>query len=75
MREQQQTAKGDDARLTLLESSIERDLIIPPKLPYYPRIEDILWRNVRAAMTGETAVAEALVEIERRIEECVTHAA
>ena len=76
MREQQQTAEGDEARrLTLLESSIEHDLIIPPKLSYYPRIEDILWRNVRAAMTGETVIAEALVEIERRIEECVTHAA
>jgi hypothetical protein len=59
----------------LLGSSIERDLIIPPKVPYYPRIEDILWRNVRAAMTGETPIAMALVEIERRIEESVTHAA
>jgi multiple sugar transport system substrate-binding protein len=76
MREQQQAAQGEEAdRLALLGSSIERDLIIPPKVPYYPRIEDILWRNVRAAMTGETPIATALVEIERRIEESVTHAA
>jgi hypothetical protein len=38
-------------------------------------MEDILWRNVRAAMTGQTAIADALVEIERRIGECVAHAA
>jgi multiple sugar transport system substrate-binding protein len=76
MEEQRQAAQGDEIhRLALLESAIERDLIIPPKLPYYPRIEDILWRNVRAAMTGQTAITDALVEIERRIEECVAHAA
>lgn len=76
MAEQREAAMGADAhRLALLSGSIERDLIIPPKLPYYPRIEDILWRNVRAAMIGETAIPDVLVEIERRIEECVAHAA
>jgi multiple sugar transport system substrate-binding protein len=76
MEEQRRAAPADEAhRLTLLESAIEHDLIIPPKLPYYPRIEDILWRNVRAAMTGQTATTDALVEIERRIGECVAHAA
>jgi multiple sugar transport system substrate-binding protein len=76
MRERQQAARGDEERrLALLRHSIEHDLIIPPKLAYYPRIEDILWRNVRSAMTGEVAVAAALVEIERRIAECVAHAA
>jgi multiple sugar transport system substrate-binding protein len=76
MEEQRQAAQGDQAdRMALLASAIEHDLIIPPKLPYYPHIEDILWRNVRSAMMGETAIADALVEIERRIGECVTHAA
>jgi len=76
MEEQQKAAQGGEAeRLALLGSAIEHDLIIPPKLAYYPRIEDILWRNVRSAMTGETPIPDALVEIERRIEECVAHAA
>ena len=58
MQEQRQAAQGEEAdRLALLGSSIEHDLIIPPKLAYYPHIEDILWRNVRAAMTGETTIA------------------
>jgi multiple sugar transport system substrate-binding protein len=76
LEQQRREAQGAEAqRLALLEGAIENDLIIPPKLPYYPRMEDILWRNVRAAMTGQTAIADALVEIERRIGECVAHAA
>jgi multiple sugar transport system substrate-binding protein len=66
------SVQGDEAaRMGLLENSIEHDLIIPPKLSYYPRIEEILWRNVRSAMIGETAIPAALAEIERRIAECV----
>jgi len=76
MSDQRQAIQGSGAqRLALLEHSIEHDLILPPKLSYYPQIEDILWRNVRAAMTGAVAIADALVEIERKIEECVTNAA
>jgi multiple sugar transport system substrate-binding protein len=76
MAEQQEAAQGDEAdRMALLAGAIEHDLIIPPKLSYYPHIEDILWRNVRSAMIGETAIADALVEIERRIGDCVSHAA
>jgi multiple sugar transport system substrate-binding protein len=74
MAEQQEAARGDEAdRMALLANAIEHDLIIPPKLPYYPEIEDILWRNVRSAMTGETAIADALVEIERRIGRAKAH--
>ncbi len=76
MQEQRRAARGQAAvRLELLQDSIQRDLIIPPKLACYPRIEDILWRNVRAAMMGETAIEEALLTMERQIEECVGHAA
>lgn len=76
MAQRRQIVEGHEAhRLNLLEHSIEHDLIIPPKLPYYPHIEDILWRNVRAAMTGAVTIADALLEMERKIEECVTNAA
>ena len=54
----------DADRLALLSRSIESDLIIPPKLSYYPEIEDILWRTVRAAMIGEVAIPDALADIE-----------
>ncbi len=76
MEEYRKSVHGDEAaRMALLENSIQHDLIIPPKLSYYPRIEDILWRNVRSAMIGETAINDALSEIERRIAECVADAA
>ena len=67
--------REDAMRLDLLGRSIQSDLIIPPKIPSYPAIEDILWRNVRAAMLGEVTIAEALESIEQRIAECVAHAA
>jgi multiple sugar transport system substrate-binding protein len=73
---QRQAMQGDEARrLALLEHSVEHDLLMPPKLSYYPQIESIVWRNVRAAMIGNVPIADALMEIERKIEECVTNAA
>jgi ABC-type glycerol-3-phosphate transport system substrate-binding protein len=73
MEEHRRDATGDQAgRLSLLSASIEHDLIVPPKLPSYPRTEEILWRNVRSAFTGEADVTEALIEMEHRISDCVT---
>jgi multiple sugar transport system substrate-binding protein len=76
MEKRRREADGDDAqRLALLDRSIASDLIIPPKLPYYPEMEDILWRTVRSAMLGELPVPDALADIESRIARCVSHAA
>lgn len=76
MARQERSAQGDDAqRLALLRESIANDLIIPPKLAYYPRIEEILWRTVRSAMTGEIGIPEALGQMEMKIAECVANAA
>jgi len=33
-------------RWKLLETVIANDALIPPKLTYYPEIEEILWRTV-----------------------------
>jgi multiple sugar transport system substrate-binding protein len=66
---------ADAERLALLSRSIESDLIIPPQIPAYPKIEEILWRSVRAAMRGELPVNEALARMEKQIAECVAHAA
>ncbi len=76
MDEQRRAVTDEEAeRLSLLSASIEGDLIVPPKLSYYPQIEDILWRTVRAAMIGEMPPADAIAEIEQRIAGCVAHAA
>ena len=66
---------AEAARLDLLGASIERDLIVPPKIACYPGIEDVLWRMVRSAMIGEIAVSEALSRIEERVKGCVADAA
>jgi multiple sugar transport system substrate-binding protein len=74
----QQRNSGDSsarARLDLLNASIENDLIIPPRLSYYPEIENILWRTVRSAIIGEIEVSAALAQMEQRIEGCVSNAA
>jgi len=76
MREEQESARGErKRRLALLSGSIETDLIIPPKLACYPRIEHVLWRTVRSAMVGEMPIELALVELERKIGEIVKDAA
>lgn len=54
-------------RWRLLDCVIANDMLIPPGLSYYPEIEDILWRTVRAAMTESISVGEALRSMEQRI--------
>jgi hypothetical protein len=45
-------------------------MLIPPTLSYYPEIEEIIWRTVRAAMIGEITIHAALTTMEDRITEC-----
>jgi multiple sugar transport system substrate-binding protein len=60
----------DSERWGLLEQVIDSDMLIPPRLAYYPEIEEILWRTVRSAMTGEIDIEKALEQMEMRIVEC-----
>jgi multiple sugar transport system substrate-binding protein len=57
-------------RWTLLEQVIDQDTLVPPRLAYYPEIEEILWRTVQAAMMGLTDIEPALCEMQTRIREC-----
>jgi multiple sugar transport system substrate-binding protein len=57
----------DAARWKLLDQVIAHDMLIPPRLSYYPEIEEILWRTVRSAMTGEIGIEAALTGMEERI--------
>ena len=56
-------------RWKLLNVVIASDMLIPPRLSYYPEVEDIIWRSVRAAMAGEKTI-DTLLAMERRISEC-----
>jgi len=56
-------------RWKLLDQVIAHDMLIPPRLSYYPEIEEILWRTVRSAMTGEIDIEPALESMQARIVE------
>jgi multiple sugar transport system substrate-binding protein len=42
-------------------------MLIPPKFPEYPSVEDALWTSLRAAITGEATVEEGLARASREI--------
>jgi multiple sugar transport system substrate-binding protein len=62
-------------RWTLLDRVIAGDMLIPPRLSYYPEIEEILWRTVQSAMSGAIPIDTALQSMESRITETHRHAA
>ncbi len=62
-------------RWSLLDLVIGSDMLIPPRLAYYPEIEEILWRTVRSAITGQIPIDTALEKMQTRITETHRHAA
>jgi hypothetical protein len=68
-----QQADGPAAeRWSLLDEVIRHHVLFPPKLSYYPEVEDILWRSVQAAITGRQGVDESLREMEARVSGCAS---
>ncbi len=61
---------AESERWRLLDCVIAEDVLVPPSLPYYPAIEELLWRTVRSAMTGEMGIPAALDAMEKGIAEC-----
>ncbi len=55
--------------MTALEETITEYAMVPPKFAQYPLIEDILWSGVQEAMTGQCTVQEALVSMEKKVQE------
>jgi multiple sugar transport system substrate-binding protein len=70
-----ETASARDlARLRAIETVIEHQLVIPPKLPCYPRIEEVIWKTVQAAVIGKLGVSDALRSISRQMRDILeTH--
>jgi multiple sugar transport system substrate-binding protein len=65
-----ESAPLEAQRWQMLDTVIANDMLIPPRFAYYPEIEEILWRTVRSAMTGEISDDDALETMERRIIDC-----
>ena len=61
MRQMQSEADpANRARLAMLEEVIAEHFLVPPKFARYPEVEDVLWRTVQRAMTGEIEIDAAL---------------
>ncbi len=58
-------------RMHLLDETVSKYTIIPPKFPSYPQVEDTLWKIVQAAILDKLAVDEALSSLEREVAEIV----
>ncbi len=52
-------------RLDLLDETVEKHLLIPPRLSCYPAIEEAVWPLLQAGFTGELPVSQALASAER----------
>ena len=54
-------------RMHLLDETVSKYAIIPPKFPSYPQVEDTLWETVQAAILDKLTVDEALSSLERKM--------
>jgi multiple sugar transport system substrate-binding protein len=59
------------ARLAMLETVIAEHILIPPKFPRYPEVEEILWRTVQRAFLGELEIDDALTRMTGQIRQIV----
>ncbi len=65
----QSAAKRDTRRMAALEETINHYAMIPPKIAEYPLIEDVLWAGVQEAVTGKQTPKEALLLMEKKVQE------
>ncbi|RPI89975.1 MAG: extracellular solute-binding protein [Chloroflexi bacterium] len=65
----QSAAKRDARRMAALEETINHYAMIPPKIPEYPLIEDIMASGVQEAVTGKQSPKEALLIMEKKVRE------
>jgi multiple sugar transport system substrate-binding protein len=63
------SGERDAKRMAALEETINHYAMIPPKFAEYPLIEDILWVGVQEAITGKRTPKEALLLMERKVQE------
>jgi ABC-type glycerol-3-phosphate transport system substrate-binding protein len=71
---QSEANQASHARLAMLEKVIADHILIPPKFARYPEVEEVLWRTVQKAFTGEIEIDDALESITEQISEIVQQA-
>jgi multiple sugar transport system substrate-binding protein len=73
-RVQAEAAPAAKARWHTLEQAIG-GVVIPPKFGRYPEVEEVLWKTVQAAITGQLSIDAALHRMTQQIGEIVAGAA
>jgi len=53
-------ASLEGQRLAMLEQTVNSHMLLPPRFPSYPAIEEALWRSLQKGITGEWSVDDAL---------------
>lgn len=47
-------------RLALLEQTVSSHMLLPPRFPLYPAVEEALWTSLQKGITGEWSVDDSL---------------
>ena len=73
-RTEAETDPNSDAgrRLVLLKQTVASHMLLPPRFPRYPAVEDVLWKSLQMAITGEWNVDDALHQAAAEMEKIVT---
>lgn len=59
------------SRWKALENVIEHHMLIPPKLACYPKIEEVIWKTVQAAIVGNLPISDALQSITQQVRQMI----
>jgi multiple sugar transport system substrate-binding protein len=65
-------ASMEGERLALLEHTVNSLMLLPPRFPKYPAIEEALWTSLQKGMTGEWSVEETLERAGAGMEKILT---
>lgn len=58
-------------RLEMLEKTVQDHMLIPPKFPSYPAVEDALWMALQSAIVGKRTVKNALAVAAREVKSII----
>ncbi len=72
-RQKAETDSGSRAgrRLALLEQTVAKHMLLPPRFPKYPAVEEALWTSLQRGFTGEWSVDDALHHAAAEMEKIV----
>jgi multiple sugar transport system substrate-binding protein len=59
-------------RLALLETTVNSHMLLPPRFPLYPAVEEALWTSLQKGITGEWSVEDALHHAAAEMEKILT---